>query len=705
MNQAMTFRIDRIHVNRGGPLESDFEFVPGDLNLVYGRNETGKTYVVESLIRFLFKTTGKAPVAAGLRDWSIGGRVIVSGLEDSEPFKNSSKKLEDYWENGAGLPSDLSRLLVVRAGETLLAESAEDGVGRDMLKDYLSGEGLLERVAGGISLTLQKAEVEFPQIKGSRAGELKARETSIAHLDELQDLLEQVEQGYASGDISTLRQQRDALEAQVDVLQQARRYQAGQLAGHIEDLNRQERALPRESDLARIESNVRTVESNQTTIDSESEKLRELEGTSADFEWAKEAVGVYRDAVSGTAGSGQNPVFLLLTLLSVLGTVAFGLLGLRSGLIGSAVLAVGFAVAYHMGSKKALSTASRSAELSKLKDAYRARFGSELTDGATLQTKFEELNKSQILAAPLRESIDTLSDETGALEREITATLKTWTGIEVPIQEWRDVIQKLVKRLADIEKETVSLKRSLSPLLVPENEYLAEDPGETWDPECYQKLKQELQRGNEALRAEEGDLEDLRIRVSQETGLGNADWEDLITALRDKRENAACEYKQLTAEILAKIQVYAVVEELRKQENSRIAEGLKRPELTEPLYALTGRYQSIRLDEEKGLVLVSDTDEDYPLADMSTGVREQVFLALRMGFASIAMEGQTGFLILDDAFQHSDWNRRQNLVDHTLNFIQSGWQVFYFTMDDHIRNLFKDAGASLGDRFEECELG
>ena len=39
----MTFRIDRIKVNRAGPLESDFEFEPGDLNLIYGQNETGKT--------------------------------------------------------------------------------------------------------------------------------------------------------------------------------------------------------------------------------------------------------------------------------------------------------------------------------------------------------------------------------------------------------------------------------------------------------------------------------------------------------------------------------------------------------------------------------------------------------------------------------------------------------------------------------------
>jgi len=95
----------------------------------------------------------------------------------------------------------------------------------------------------------------------------------------------------------------------------------------------------------------------------------------------------------------------------------------------------------------------------------------------------------------------------------------------------------------------------------------------------------------------------------------------------------------------------------------------------------------------------------YPLASLSTGAREQAFLALRMGFASIAMEGETGFLILDDAFQPSDWNRRKNLVAQTKSFVESGWQVFYFTMDDHMEELFKDEGATLGDGFRSHRLG
>ena len=133
----MAIRINRIKVNRGGPLNSDFEIEPSDLNLIYGKNETGKTYVVESMINLLFRTGRKSPIKWNLRNWDVAGRISVAGLED-EPiiFTKTGKKIEDYWEEGLSLPKDLSRLLVVKAGDTMLTEEL-DGVGRNILKDYL----------------------------------------------------------------------------------------------------------------------------------------------------------------------------------------------------------------------------------------------------------------------------------------------------------------------------------------------------------------------------------------------------------------------------------------------------------------------------------------------------------------------------------------------------------------------------------------
>ncbi len=69
-----------------------------------------------------------------------------------------------------------------------------------------------------------------------------------------------------------------------------------------------------------------------------------------------------------------------------------------------------------------------------------------------------------------------------------------------------------------------------------------------------------------------------------------------------------------------------------------------------------------------------------------------MLLALRMGFASRLAGGEPLFLILDDAFQHSDWERRERLVREVVALAETGWQISYLTMDDHLRDLFVEAG-------------
>jgi uncharacterized protein YhaN len=152
--------------------------------------------------------------------------------------------------------------------------------------------------------------------------------------------------------------------------------------------------------------------------------------------------------------------------------------------------------------------------------------------------------------------------------------------------------------------------------------------------------------------------------------------------------------------------VHAAIDDLRKKEDERIDTGLKEEGLTELLHSVTGKYQKIRQVDRDGtmkLAVIPDNDEEYLLEDMSTGVREQIHLALRMSFASRVMGGQTGFFILDDAFQHSDYTRRKRLVEQTVNLVRNGWQIFYFTMDDHIRNLFREVGSKIENQFEQVD--
>ena len=111
------------------------------------------------------------------------------------------------------------------------------------------------------------------------------------------------------------------------------------------------------------------------------------------------------------------------------------------------------------------------------------------------------------------------------------------------------------------------------------------------------------------------------------------------------------------------------------------------------------------LKKIKGSVFVNTSDGDsYPLQDLSSGAKEQVLIALRLGIAQKISRGNSLFILLDDAFQYSDWNRRKSLIDFTVNLVKNNWQAVYFTMDDNILYLFKKYGDKLNDQFKVIEI-
>ncbi|KKK91817.1 hypothetical protein LCGC14_2709160, partial [marine sediment metagenome] len=81
-----------------------------------------------------------------------------------------------------------------------------------------------------------------------------------------------------------------------------------------------------------------------------------------------------------------------------------------------------------------------------------------------------------------------------------------------------------------------------------------------------------------------------------------------------------------------------------------------------------------------------------------------ILLALRIGFSSRLLAKDRLFLILDDSFQYSDWKRRPLSVEMMGELAKNGWQIICFTMDDHIKDLFKKTGKQFGNEFKFFEL-
>ena len=701
----MAIRLEHIRINRGGPLRGDFELECGDLNLIYGCNETGKTYLVEALIRVLFSKGKKSQVAWDLREWDLKGRVEVSGLE-AEPvaFTTTGRKLEEYWEEGSGLPPDLARLLVVKGGDTVLEAGAADGVGERQLREYLSGEGMLDGIAQRIPPTIRDAGVDGRQIQGASRGEVKAREQLRQDRARIDGLLSEVEERYASGKAHALRWEMAQLEGDRAGFEAARQHRAAALCEELEEQRRQQQALPDQQELAELSEQLAVCETRAADVRAKTTTLAELDETGDDFRWAERALETYREITGGEGVSGTRPALLVGALAFMAAAVGSGLVGWKNPMLICAVVSVGLVGMYYWAIGRTLARAGEGRELERLKEEFERRFGEDLSGRATLEAHRDRLRENHIQATSLRKELEQARTKLRQLEAQIRAELERYTDTKPEPGAWRHAVGALRKAVEDHEEKVRRLEKELDALGVAEQEQRPDEhPGVEWDRGRFEELVAKLEGKEEELEDATGELAQLRTRTLQELGRQDGDWEELIEALRDRRGQVADEYRRITAEILGKIQVRTVIEGLRERENERIAAGLRSEAVSEPLWALTGRYSAVRQDEEGQLVLLDEHDE-CPLSMASTGTREQVFLALRIGFASLLMQGETGFLILDDAFQHSDWQRRGNCVRVLLDLIAAGWQVFYFTMDDHIRDLFAEAGRTLEDRYKMVDL-
>lgn len=691
----MPVRIDRIALDHLGPL-GEREFQLKTLNLIYGQNETGKTFLVEFLLRSLFRNA---------RDWSLrelpgNGLVAVSGLAE-EPIEfrpNSDIKLEDYWaEAEAGLPTNMARLLVVKGGELSMDQQSPGGVGRAVLKTVLSREALLEQILDPILKTTREARVEGGEIVGDHRGELSRRSDLVDHLRRLDNLFEQVERRYSQGSARSLELKRGSIEEQLERQRLAKRHLAYQLEQQRDALEEQRKQLPDEP-LETLHADLRDYEALGGELERLESQLKAKEEAAKEYPWLAQAVGLWERRGLETAVA-PSPLLLVGTGLGLILGLAFALLDLPAAAVGLFVVGLTLGGFYLWQWNHRLSEVGDAEERAAIRQGFEERFGEPMGGLAALRARHEELREVHSQARMAQERVEESRDRRTELSNGIVGQLKALTGRKIGEEKWGPTVEDLRRKARSLDERSQRLALRLTRLGVDPADRRAEGVATDFDPDRLAELEGERDRNEGKLQAARQDLEGLKQMVCNETGddIG-APWHEVLGNLRERRAKVESDYRHLTAEILAKIGVCHVLDEIRAHEDDQIREGLRRPEVLDLLELVTGRRRKLDLVEDR--IMVSGVEGEFALNALSTGAREQVQLALRMGFASHLAGGQPLFLLLDDAFQHSDWERRERLVDRVILMVESGWQVTYLTMDDHLRDLFRGAGErTFGDAF------
>jgi recombinational DNA repair ATPase RecF len=692
----MSIRIEEINVRNLGPID-DLQLKLGFFNLIYGKNESGKTYLVEFILRSLFKSSK----VWKLRDTSANGKVTVTGLGE-EPLEfspTSSKKIDDYWIYvREGMPINMERLLVVKGAELSLIEDTPGGINRAILREFLSSEALLDDIQGRISKTVQDASISGHSIEGAKRGEIAKREESQKELRRIDGLMREIDELYSSGHRAALDRELGSVREAIEGQKRAKRHMAYQVEKEIGQLEVDRGDLSSEA-IGEIRDLNQAYKSTLNSIQSKEQEIAGLREDCENYQWIEEAIGEYKSIVGEVSLQIQKIFLILASLLAVVSILTLG--GVWGGwfvptfgyivTLSALALSAIFAGLYIRQQQATLRKSFDYYEKQQIFDEFEKRFGEQGKSLVALETIEAGLREKYFKRQNLDESVKearTIIETTRVRIHEKLNQLGLKAEGDGP---WDELVVELEGRLRQIEGQIQEKREELARLDVDSSDFVVEDPGVGYQKSALEELEKKERALRDELEDEQRELEALKQRICGVTEDEiSIDWETLIEHLIDKREERSSEYKGLTAEILGKILVHEELQVLRQQEDEKIHNTLQSEFVSIPLQQITKRYEKVTLEGEQ--LLVSDPYQTFPLSELSTGAQEQVLLALRLGCAARILGKERLFLLLDDAFQYADWERRGWLLEKMADLAQAGWQILYLTMDDHIRDLFRDMG-------------
>ncbi len=696
----MSIRIDQINIESVGPI-SDRQLPLKSFNLFYGRNEQGKTFLVEFLLQSLFKNRS----GWSLRKVDGRGKVLVSGLNDSQmTFMPSSRtKLEDLLADSVpGLPARLSHLLVVKGAELGFEDSSRDGINKDVLKDYLSGQGLLDVIQGKISRTIQDSEISDGQITGPSRGEKRTRDKLRETLKTIDSYFDTFDSIYSGAERKALAIRREEIGAKIREQELAKRHRAHQLNVKIQKTKANLGWLPRES-LAGLDDNFKSLQEAENRLIRQELQLAELREESQHYPWLEEAIPTYESG--DPLGTEKTSLFYPAVLLFLsLFAIIFSFMEFPLGTFISLALAIiigWFAIRHY---RTAVDKAVDIEEIKKLEVEFQQRFDRPLS-GLPLLRQFKKSMEEPFHGAnTLAKQIERDKEELATQRDKIARDLHKLTRKRIAPENWEVQIQKLLQLRNQLENSVNQDEKEIAGLGIAESEYHEAPVAVDYDQEKLLAYTEELSKIRDELAAKEEELGNLKQLICAITHDEiSIEWESLMQKLQEEREEIAAQYKKVTANIVAGILINKQLGIIRNQEEEKIRKTLAMPIICEPIRSVTNRYSQIEYENGQ-LWLVYDYGR-YPLNDLSTGAKEQVLLGLRLGFAARLLKTDRLFLVLDDAFQHADWGRRERLLEQIVSLGQDGWQIIYFSMDDHIRDLFNQAGEEFfSDQYQYYEL-
>jgi len=330
----------------------------------------------------------------------------------------------------------------------------------------------------------------------------------------------------------------------------------------------------------------------------------------------------------------------------------------------------------------------------------------------------EKLKKYEILKDRKNKKFiekEDLKKEIESLKKEINQIFENLLKEKVDTQNWENCLNNVKMQAYEISNEISKIQGELNGLAVDKEEYKMKDNNITFSQQKLEYIEKEIENTKNKIAQIEQNNISIKAELSSKTGLDiSSNINELIKRIYQLKEEYLKTKNQVESKIISTILVYESILELKKQEDEKLKIFLQSDLIKSSIKKMTSRYNEIsyesiyeisdiksyeNVDTNKNSsknrikdfeIFITDGYEKFNVKDISTGAKEQLMLALRIGFLKYLLKNKSGFLILDDAFQHSDYERRKILIDSLIELLKDDWQIFYFTMDDNLKNLIRE---------------
>jgi len=729
-------KIKKITVKNYGPVK-DFFVDCKNINLIYGKNEAGKTALIDAITSALFQKKSIFPGQGRFEENSSATlkeniTLVLEHLGKEYTFPGSFKL-----EKLMNLPHyHLAGLFIIRAGDLTLRE--EDRKWQDRVKEFLSGvpvniERIKEKIGEEVGLTPTGEWSDRQPIR--KKSEIKEKEQRKKAFLSAIDRLESMHQKEKI--LKEKYQKREKLRRKIEKIKLLRSYLLHKRVKEafsnwsyqkmrVLDYERyleedRERWLKKERErqslLDKKKAFERQLQEMKVELDKTDEEKLILEKEERKLVNQKDrvaALSIFQD-VKKLVPSKEDialrlvklPLYGILGSALVLGGAIFlftwGLKNLNSALfLLFPLFGVGicFSIFSYLIKKEEFN-------LKKLENSILER-------GKRIWPNLKSIDD-------IIQACDSFDAKLSQVEAKLEYITEEEKKKSYKLKEKEGELESIEKRLQDVEEEIKKLrdKTGLSSLFQLEQklkekekikldmeskenalrDYLGTDDPSIWEKEAKKEVvrpeidEEELIRENEVereLSMLNRDIQDLtaqitsftqgelgRLNIKEVTGL----WKEL----KKIEDDLTRSYFNKDAALLA----WDILDKVSKEMEEILLNTVSDDKNGVSFYfklITSGRYTKVRWDE--GSIYVKDAHKrEYPIDALSTGTQDQLFFSLRLGILKRGFPEGT-FILLDDAFLTSDATRRKHQIRICRRLAEEGWQIFYFTVDEALRDLF-----------------